>query len=105
MAIKSFDEDQLKAKLATRKVDFDLAVAKGIAAGGGNQDYWSLLFKAKHRWDAWLFDALCSGLTVEERGMLRGLKFQGHNSLRSVRREGIVLAEFYRLRGNYLVKL
>ena len=62
MAIKSFDEDQLKAKLATLKVDFDLAVAKGIAAGGGNQDYWSLLFKAKHRWDAWLFDALCSGL-------------------------------------------
>ena len=36
---------------------------------------------------------------------LQGLKFQGHNSLRSVRREGIVLAEFYRLRGNYLVKL
>jgi hypothetical protein len=103
--IQLFDEDQLKAKLATLKVDFDLTVARSITAGGGNQDYWSLLFRGKHRRDTWLFNALCSDLSEEEQGMLRGLKFQGHDSLRSVRREGIVLAEFYRLRSNYLVKL
>ena len=47
--IELFSELDLRAKVATLKIDFDIAVAKSITAGGGDQQCWSLLFSGKQR--------------------------------------------------------
>ena len=89
--IELFSEHHLRAKVATLKIAFDLAVARCIAAGG-DQQYWSLEFKGKYR-DPWLWEVMTDGMTEEEMGILRGLQFEGHGvQPPAILKEGIVLA-------------